>query len=176
MLLHEVGHTLGALHELDETSIMNPRYSTRLRRFGPQTLEVMRAVLAHRTPTGGLDPSGREAVVALLRREPAPWVPAERAKELERFETPAPAATATPAGVTAGLPQPDEAAFEDASRLLAAGDASGAGRVAKPLFGAYPNVRAVSELRCNIALKSSLPWEIARQECAALTQGVFESH
>lgn len=54
VLLHELVHTLGALHELDKTNIMNPRYSTSVRRFDAQTIEVMGAVLLHRTDSGTL--------------------------------------------------------------------------------------------------------------------------
>jgi hypothetical protein len=178
VLLHELGHTLGALHERDETNIMNPRYATCLSHFGSQTESVMRAVLAHRTVSGGLDVAGKNAVIEIWRGEPAPWVPAERAAALARFEaqTPAPAATFTPATAPAGLAPPDEAAFQEATRLLANGDASGALRLAKPLFDAYPNVRPVSELRCNIAMRRGLSWDAARQECAALMQSSFEPH
>jgi hypothetical protein len=177
VLLHELGHTLGALHELDKTNLMNPGYSTSAQHFGEQTLDVMRAVLAHRTASGGLDVAGKQAVVELWRREPAPWVPAERARELARFEAraPVPSASSMPATVPAELAPTDGSAFQEATRLLANGDAAGAFQTGKPLFDAYPNVRPVQELRCNIALRRGLPWQQARQECADLMPGTFGS-
>jgi hypothetical protein len=175
VLLHELGHTLGALHELDKTNVMNPRYSTSLQRFGAETLDVMRVVLAHRTPNGELDATGRPAVLELWQREPAPWVPEERAAEIARFSaTATPARASTPAVSAAGLAPDDEAAFEQASQLLATGNAGAAFGVGQPLFERYPNVHAVSELRCNIAMRRGLPWEVTRRECAALMPGAFE--
>ena len=178
VLLHELGHTLGALHELDKTNLMNPRYFTSAQHFGARTLDVMRVVLAHRDPGGGLDAAGKQAVVDLWRQEPAPWVPSERANELARFEAraPAPAATSGPATPVLGLAPSDDVAFQAATRLLASGDTAGARRLGKPLFDAYPNVRPVAELRCNIAMRSGLPWDQARHECAGLMPGAFESH
>ncbi|HTQ05884.1 MAG TPA: matrixin family metalloprotease, partial [Polyangiaceae bacterium] len=177
VLLHELGHTLGALHERDRTNIMNPRYSTSVRRFSPEALDVMRAVLAHRTASGDLDAPGKRTLVGLLRREPSPWVPEERASELARFDVHTPeAAPAARAPAPSALAPEDQSAFEEASRRLAAGDPEGALRVGKPLFDAYPDVAQVSELRCKIALGRGLAWEVTRTECASLTQGAFGTH
>jgi len=181
VLLHELGHTLGALHELDKTNVMNPRYATSVQRFGSETVDVMRAVLEHRTRSGELDGSGRQAVVALWRQEPAPWVPAERDAELSRLgatppvaaKTTAPATTLPPAPATTGLSPSDELAFREASQRLARGDANGAFEVGKPLFDAHPDVPAVAELRCNIALHRGAPYEQVRKECAGVMQGAF---
>lgn len=177
VLLHELGHTLGALHELDQTNLMNPSYSTSAQHFSERTLDVMRAVLAHRTAMGGLDVAGKQAVVELWRREPAPWVPAERASELARFEARSPVANANskPLSLPAELAPADGSAFQEATRLLANGDAEGAFRVGKPLFDAYPSVRPVLELRCNIAMRRGLPWQEARHECAGLMPATFGS-
>lgn len=176
VLLHELGHTLGALHELDKTNVMNPRYSQSEQHFGAETLDVMRVVLAHRGAEGTLDDEGENAVVALWRREPSPWVPAERAAEIARFSAKTAPVTA-PATETkaAGLAPADESAFQEATRLLAAGEPAAAFRAGKPLFDAYPQLRPVAELRCNIAMKRGLAWEDTRRECADLMQGTFDA-
>ncbi|HZU85575.1 MAG TPA: matrixin family metalloprotease [Polyangiaceae bacterium] len=45
MLLHEVGHALGALHEQAAGSLMNPVYDAKASRFGDGAGALMRAAL-----------------------------------------------------------------------------------------------------------------------------------
>jgi hypothetical protein len=193
VLLHEIGHTLGALHEADKTNLMNPRYSQSVQHFGTETLDVMRAVLAHRTASGHLDDAGKQAIVELWRREPAPWIPEERSEEIARFDvhgsSPAAASNNAPPAESGngsvpnaaelralGLTSADATAYREATRLLATGDVSAALQTGRPLFDAYPNVAPISELRCNIAMRRGLPWEETRHECAAVMRGAFGGH
>jgi hypothetical protein len=199
VLLHELGHTLGALHEQDATSIMGPRYSKNVTHFDPATLDVMRLVLEHRAPNGMLDEAGRRAVAERLQREPAPWIASEREQELERLlgprahpsSTPAAASKTTsgaPSGPTpqgstnttapapVGLSATEERAFTEARRKLEAGDARGALTLAQPLFSTHPSDPGVQTLRCDIAMRRGGSWGEIRQECAGAMQGTPGLH
>src|SRR5262249_34383868 len=46
-LLHEIGHTLGALHEDDKFAVMNPYYSPKMRGYGKVAPVILRIGLAH---------------------------------------------------------------------------------------------------------------------------------
>jgi hypothetical protein len=180
VLLHELGHTFGALHERDPANLMNPRYSLHESHFSTDAVDLMRIVLAHRTPTGRPDDAGRTALRERLQREPSPWDPADRDELLLSLTPPGakrgphPATAATEP--SAGLPPADESIYEAATQALARGDTNAASRTAEPLFAKYPAVHAVAELRCNIALRRGLPWGETHRECAALMQGVSTFH
>ena len=48
VFLHELGHTLGALHERSDQSLMYPEYRARMTTFSPEATLVMRGVLGRR--------------------------------------------------------------------------------------------------------------------------------
>jgi len=188
VLLHEIGHTLAAVHERDPRSIMNPSYDSRMSAFSSDALSLMHVSLAHRDhlATSQDVQSYAQALLGILQGPSAnAWIRADRDDLIQRLEqTTSSAATApTPSPTTTQLVPPppataltadepllsaaDQPVYKHASALLQAGDARAAADVAKPLFSAYPKVYSIQDLRCRIALKRD-GWPAAQRECKAM--------
>jgi hypothetical protein len=168
VLLHEIGHCLGALHETTATSLMAPAYSPTMNGFDGGAVALMRAALAP-----GDAASVAHARLAILEgeRAGAAWVPAERDAEVARLKAqlaPVAATGAVRAGPSAPseLPADDAERFVRARQLFAGGAVRAAYETAKPLFAAYPAVFAVQELRCELAAVRWLPRAELLAECA----------
>jgi hypothetical protein len=176
VFLHELGHTLGALHENDERSLMHPSYSPKMSGFGGGAVALMRIAL---------DGADTRAVaigqLALLRSATgADWVASERDAQMGRLEavTASPSADAgvAAAGSAAPIEVPIELRGQDRDRYVRAVQELRAGVVAvsladaRPLFTAYPGVYAVQDLRCQLAMLRWLDRDALKAECAALSR------
>jgi hypothetical protein len=168
VFLHEIGHTLGAIHRTDRTSILSPVYHPEERGFDADTLGLMRLALASHFDAV-FHPVPYDAFVAYLDAHPDGWVEAERAERRQQLaeavspkppvspaaaEPPvAPAPPAEPASVQplSSLPVEVRRRFEHAVETERRGDPAAAWDEAAPLFGAFPNVLEVQELRCRLA-------------------------
>ena len=116
ILLHELAHTLGVIHQREGTSILSPTYSTKAERFDDAAVEWMRASLRERTGARKPDePTLSETVASVLTGMPEVWVPAERDELLARLKGPGaqiaagaltttPPASAPPSGGRPGEP------------------------------------------------------------------------
>jgi len=178
VLLHEVGHTLGAIHEVDAQSLMNPRYDAKMTGYSDDALSLMRVVLAHRAAPGGTD-EARELLTLLEKPQQAPtWVDDERQATMTRLRTrlappkpraPVASASAAPPPVVEPpeLRESDREAFHRMVDLQTSGDVQGAWSAGGPLFKAYPKSYAIQDLRCQIAMKR-VGWPGAEPECATL--------
>jgi hypothetical protein len=139
VFLHELGHTLGVQHE-------------------PSVTSLMRAMLDRR-----LEP--------------------ESPHDPRRFAQPAPPSSAPHGGT--GSPLPGVVAPPDAPELgkLTADDrrvydrsreerekgrTDDAWTLAQPLFAKYPDVTAVQDFRCQLAMKREVDWTRTRAECEGL--------
>jgi matrixin len=173
VFLHELGHSLGAVHELDAQSLMHPVYNPKMNGFGGGGIALMRVALA-----GGDHGAIARGQLELLRgAKSAEWVEADRAEEIADLD-----ATLSPlpdknAGVALGppsgpdtppdLPRNDADRFLKAAALFRAGAVAAAYAAGKPLFAGYPNVFAVQDLRCQLATVRWLEPAALRAECAA---------
>jgi hypothetical protein len=176
VFLHELGHTLGAIHETDAQSLMRPTYDPKMTEFGPGAVALMRAAL---------DRSDRTALVRrqldVLRASGETWVPAERAGTIAHLQAMLPAGGTASTDAGDGRPAvaedkaneaPPELRGDDRQRFLRAsetlrgGAAGPAYGIAKPLFAAYPNVAAVQDLRCQLATVRWLDRDEMKAECA----------
>lgn len=188
IFLHELGHTLGSVHETSPQSIMFPEYNPKMAAFGPSANEVMRAAIGkHGASEIEID---REVATALERAPAGAFVDAERVDLVQRLRMRIAVATKPPArGAPAASPAAPSAAakapaevevpetpelrsadrerFVEAFRAAARGDNAGAWSVGKPLFGGYPGSMSVQDLRCQVASRS-MPFDGARKECALL--------
>jgi hypothetical protein len=194
VFLHELGHTLGLIHEVDTSSIMTTHYDKSMTAFSPVGADIMRMVLDHRRSPGEDElafrehlagefdrtksnwvAADRDAFVATLRPTPAPWLAQAVAT------SPTPATGATPAPVTSATqtPQtgpdalqdvsaPDRALYAQALDAEHAGDARGAWTKAKPLFARYLDVYVIQDLRCRLATMQGVSWAETRKECERL--------
>jgi hypothetical protein len=187
VFLHELGHTLGALHERSDQSLMYPEYRARMTSFSPEATGVMRGVLERRDFKNLEEQASMyRELGAATRRVPAGiFFDEERQKFLAQADelvakadvrarpaAPAPAAPAAPAPAEAEPPElsaDDKPRFARAREAVTAGDWMAAWESAKPLFQTYRDVYAVQDLRCNVATKV-FRYDVARRECERLMQ------
>jgi hypothetical protein len=196
VVLHEVGHTLGALHEKDADSLMYPEYSPERQALTADARDVMRFTLERRTAQGALDAEAWKALAERWRREPSPWMVAERDAALAGVPSRAPSPPpATPPAPTAPAPtavsasalkaskpapaaQPgislpelsekEREAFEAARARKASGDLDGARELVLPLSARYPHIEPIQELRCQIAMDRGGSVSAWKAECEPL--------
>jgi hypothetical protein len=172
VFLHEVGHCLGALHEQDPNSLMNPVYSPKLGGFGGGAIALMQATLAGPDVT-----AVARAQLELLQQPGGPWIKSERDEAIVRLTAVVDRASRGGASVHAVASAPAEEAppeldeearerFLRATQAFRAGAVAFAYQTARPLFAAYPNVFAVQDLRCQLATVRWLPREQMLAECA----------
>lgn len=182
VFLHEVGHTLGSLHERSDRSIMYPEYRPRMTAFGADATSVMRTVLERREVKTADDQAAlfRELGAALRRVPDGVFFEEERRQMLPEIDRVVSAATPPPASEPAKAEAParpdlpelspdDRATFARAAERAEAGDHVTAWETAKPLFGLYPDVLTVQDFRCNLATKV-FSFQAARRECERLMQ------
>jgi hypothetical protein len=172
VLLHELGHSLGAVHEQDAQSLMHPVYDPKMNGFGGGGITLMRVAL------DGSDHAAmaRDQLAILRGVASAEWVAEDRDQEIAYLAALTPVRDVA-AGVTAAAPSrlaaPPELRGDDAERFLKAYASMRGGRIAaaygtaKPLFDKYPNVSAVQDLRCELATLRFLDREGLRTECVA---------
>ena len=91
MLLHEVGHTLGAPHEEAHQSVMHPAYDPKMAGFSMQATEMMRIAVARRAQGAQGAPVDVRALAgdlaAYMRKATtSPWSEEERASSLATFD------------------------------------------------------------------------------------------
>jgi hypothetical protein len=175
VLLHEIGHALGALHELDPASVMHPAYDERMHAFGDNAVILMRLALDEPDRTGVLS-AQVEYLRAATPASLAAWVPGERDAEIAHLEAmtlqPAPVAAAPVASPDpAAVQAPPELTSDDRDRFVRAMAAFRANQVAaayetaRPLFTAYPSDYAVQDLRCQLATVRWLEPKVMLAEC-----------
>jgi Matrixin len=191
VLLHEIGHCLGALHESDPHSLMNPSYDPKMSGFGPGGVALMRAALE------GVDrvAMARAQLAILSAPGATQWVSAERNEEMARLRVlvdagRGPGRATAAAGANEGarqvasagdaavasegtppeLPGDARGRFARARWLLQSGAIVRAYEEAKGLFAAYPNVYAVQDLRCQLATVRWLERKDLLAECAAFAR------
>lgn len=186
VFLHELGHTLGAMHEPDAATIMHASYSARVEGYSAATAGLMRLSLDHRiAPAATTERAFVEALLAHVKLNGASWVASERDATVARLEaalakraggararaTRAAPPTPPPADdLLAALTAGDRAVFEQAVVEQREGRLREAWSRAKPLFVTYPDVYAVQDLRCQLAMQMGGAWGAVQAECARLMQ------
>lgn len=183
VFLHEVAHTLGAIHRLEEVSIMAPVYDPKTREFDAPTLGFLRI-----TVPGHFEPEARplpyDSLIAYLDVHTDGWVEADFAARRQWLEaaavavrgvekeTPEPAPPAAPLGPQGldALSGDDKARYEHAVESESQGDVATAWDTAAPLFETYPRVGPVQELRCRLAKAKRLHSLVVDVHCAPLRE------
>lgn len=173
VLVHELGHALGAAHSADERDLMHPAYSIQRARLGPAS-------------RAAIDNGLRSRAARTARRQawPPERVPhSPQPSQPEATEAPAAGrslssaqAPAAPPGLPAPVPSPGQeglgheasALLKRLRRLRAAGEAERAWELGAPLFARHPDHPPLAELRCQLAMELRLPWERVKRACAAV--------
>ena len=182
IFLHEIGHTLGALHEIGEASVMFPAYRTTMAGFSPDASALMRIAVAHRRDEG-VTSLAKERLAYLESASSSPWDPALRDAEKERMRalsspppstppTTAPSASAAndahETEAIAALSLPDRDVYQRAQEAFRANHVDVAWSTARPLFTTYPDVYAVQDFRCQLAAVRHLEVAKLKEECARM--------
>jgi len=172
LLLHELGHTLGAIHTTQRTELMYPSYSADMNGFSESTRALLRISLESRESATerGVSSTRAARMLELLKSTPSgTWNLQDFEARLKVLETMAAAPPrTTSAKAASGLAPADQAAYDEAARLLDAKRSKEAWARAKPLFDRYLGSYEVQDLRCKIAMELGGDWETARQECEPL--------
>jgi hypothetical protein len=194
VLLHELAHSLGALHEAIDESLMGATYSHLSVSISDRNRELMLIVLEERlAPAERRDPRATaERRLAALEAAGGGWVDTERAEAIDHLRAelagqPAEAAAALtgapagklagrPTGIAAPVPAAASAQLRRAEQLLASGDHGGALAELEPLVAAYPAHAEVRTLGCKIELARGGPKDAkaiaACERAAQLSTGV----
>ncbi|WXB20224.1 matrixin family metalloprotease [Pendulispora albinea] len=175
VLLHEIGHTLGAIHTRDPRSLMSPQYDSHMDAYGDPSTSLMRATLSHRNDMD-LRSRARAQLTILDGAPETTWIPSERNATRARLRNvlePSPQPTTAPAekplpNDIAALPENDRSLYLQALRAYENGDITAAYDTGRPLFGSRPDVYSVQDLRCKLALAAGGAWSGTRAECEAL--------
>lgn len=187
VFLHEIAHTLGALHRTARDTIMSPTYDASERGFDDATLDLLRITLPEHF--SGAPYRAFPAVLSYLEKNETGWVSAERDEMLQslRAAVPqmgraaaAPSSEAPQASLGASAKPPlageaplpfssmtreDRSTFDRALTVEKTGDAKGAWTLATPLFEGYPRVLEVQELRCRLAKARRFVLPVVEAHC-----------
>jgi len=191
VFLHELGHTLGVIHELDRKTLMAPAYDPKEEGFSAAAAGWMRIGLDHRLHPAALpERAFEQTMLDHVQQTASGWVPTERDELVTRLQArlaataprapgaspprsgrdPGASPPAVAPGDLAALAPAEQRAFEEASEALRKGQAPDAWKRAQALFSAYPDVTTVQDLRCQIAMKLGLSWDEANAQCARLME------
>jgi hypothetical protein len=185
VLLHELGHALGAPHSRNASDVMHPTYDSRIQGLAPETKALLQRTVAleRPSPTPDEQRAFAQAIVDRLRQGHAEhWVPSERDDEIARLESwlrqvqPVASSAAKSDAATASAMQAppsdlrpeDQALFRQVLEHFRAGRIKDARELGGPLFGRYATSYEVQDLRCQIALAQAQAFDITRAECDAL--------
>lgn len=167
VMLHEVGHSLGALHTRDATDIMHASYESSMQSFSPHTLELMRLALDERLRPAD-EQDLRVLATALKNRilaAPAElFVDKERTEHLALLEAasaPATVAKAASSGAAtsaagrdaSALSEPDRQRLAAVDEKRAAGDARGAYQELSALADKYPHTHFLQHEACETGMR-----------------------
>lgn len=185
VFLHELAHTLGAVHRTARDTIMSRVYDPKESGFDDATIALLR-ITAPRILAG----KSEEAVpllAAYLAKDGDGWVGSERDDWLARLKsitiataaqaTQTPSSPAPPPSGPSRVAQPvafetlsasDRAVYENAVQTESQGDPRAAWRTALPLFETHPRVVEVQTLRCRLAKLQHFFPGVAEAHCERL--------
>ncbi len=173
LVLHEIGHTLGAMHVTDTRKILYPSYENTQASFGPQNAGLMRAAAAARMARGRRDEQAEwRAVLAYVESHPwSGWNEDEKAQLVTELRTRV-RAVDEGAGATLGqsVRPADRERFKAAERLEAAGRAADAWEDLEPLIDFYPDEPEVQRFACRLAVAAQRDRSAIESRCARAVQ------
>ena len=153
VLIHELAHSLGALHETEPGWVMNAGYSHQAAQISDRNRELMLITIEDRLkPTSARDPRGTaQRLLAALDVEWSGWAAEDRTTLIDGLRAQLGAQAAV--GIS-GIPAPVQNEYRHAQQLFAGGDHRGALAVLDPLLAAYPAHAELRLLGCKIGRAS----------------------
>jgi hypothetical protein len=178
VLLHQLGHSLGAIHETDPSWIMHATYEAQQSTISDRNRELMQLALDERLKIKEL--RSAPALAALLlaaieKSEWGGWVAAEKDDEVNALRA---VVDAAKKGETApDVPAAVYDQYQHALRLAQQGRHKDALSELEPLIAAYPGNAQIRLLACKAQLGAGgkgAPTDVAKETClraAELAQG-----
>jgi hypothetical protein len=185
VLLHELGHTLGALHTRDSLELMHPAHDNEMRSFAPANVELMSLVVQARL--AGADPRSdaelfRKLIAAVERSTWQGWIDEERrvyltelAHALDSGGQPpqsaaagaveAPAAAAPPEPDLSALSEPDRERFRTLQQHVQAERWQDAYQLASELAQSYPDSLPVQQKACELGMTLGVSRKTLKPHC-----------
>jgi hypothetical protein len=173
ILLHELGHVLGALHETARDSLMHPTYDLKMDHYGAYSLALMRLALDAKDRAS----LAKSQLELLSATKEDPWIPGERDAAMARLaavvappqqKPPSPAPPPAEPAIPPELQGDDREQYSRALDAFRAGSVAPAYALARPLFDRYPSSRAVQDFRCQLATVRWLAKGALVAECAGV--------
>jgi predicted Zn-dependent protease len=171
VLLHELGHALGAVHTRDPLELMHPAYDNATRGFAPANVELMSMVVQARLADPNGEHDQRELYRQLSAHLRAPegrgWVEEDRTKVLAMVEagltsgaeppkttaaTTAAEPPAKPAPDLSALSEPDRARFAALDQQTQQEQWQEAFAAVSELAKSYPDSLPVQQKACEIGM------------------------
>jgi hypothetical protein len=166
-LLHELGHTLGAIHTREPNWIMHAAYHQDMVGFAPDNRDLMWRLLSLRLSGAkpealvaeeqkrlaeaewtGWDPEARAEMLALLGQATAPAAP-----EPEPMPVVGPVQIEDPADDMMALPLEERARFRDTRKAVTQGQGAKLWDDVERFARDYPDVYATQHLACELGLQ-----------------------
>jgi hypothetical protein len=175
LLLHELGHALGAPHLRTAGAIMSRVYRQDAQRFSAATELLLKRAVDTLPPAASADAYYRALSSVLRGEHEKEWVASEREKVLAALDRAGSATSGAEPQVSAaappeveGLTAAERRTFAESRRALAAGDAEAAHELGAKLFTEHTTSFEVQDLRCQVAMRRRQPFEQVERECAEL--------
>jgi tetratricopeptide (TPR) repeat protein len=169
IVLHELAHTLGAMHVTDPGKILYPTYEHTQSSFGPQNAGLMRVAAEARMARGRRDEQAEwRAVLSYIEKTSwSGWNEDEKALLVAEAHR---RVRALDEGTGATLGQSvrpaDRERFRAAERLEAAGKAADAWEDLEPLIDFYPDEPEVQRFACRLAVAAQRDRSAIESRCA----------
>lgn len=174
IILHEIGHLLGAPHVTGATDLMSPSYGHHQKDFARDMADLMRQVARARMERKkGVAAREWAKALALMRAHTAEdWNEDEKGLIEAALQALAQGGDEGPIGeiLGEGVRAADREKFRAAERLLAAGQPDDAWEELEPLLDFYPEEPAVNRLACRLAASSSRDRSVIEQRCKRAAQ------
>ncbi len=168
LLVHELAHTLGAMHETDPNWIMHPVYRAEQASISDRNRELMLIALVDRLrDSSQRDPidTAEKLVAAIESADWGGWIASEKESLVQELRAEIEAARA---GMTAApVPAAAMQQYARAARLAAAGQHEDALAELEPILAAYPGNAAIRLLACEIHLAIAGPADAKALEVCA---------
>jgi predicted Zn-dependent protease len=169
VLLHMLATTLGAIDEVDSTSIQHVSYSPKQGSFSNRTRELLQLAIDARLAGESDEAIAGKLSAAIEKSEWGGWIPTSRTTVLAQLHS---AIDAGHAGKTfAEVPVAAYEQFKRISELAKHGKTSDALAELDNLLVAYPGNATMHELRCEIMLgKPGVADRATRAACARVSE------